>query len=66
MNLCSLLSIWYTLMYPKEGLLQGLTLSGHDFDGTGEIHQDHWEIECRRCGFRAGSEIDPSIEESRG
>jgi hypothetical protein len=53
---CQLLTIWYTLRHPSEGMLLGQILSGHDFENTGEVHDDHWEIRCKRCGFMAGSE----------
>lgn len=57
--ICNWLSIWYTLHYPREGLLVGMFLSGHDFEGTGNVHADHWEIRCTRCGLHAGSEVIP-------
>lgn len=58
--ICSLRTLYYTLRYPSEGLFQGLFLSGHSWQPTGEIHQDHWELECSRCGQHAGSEINPN------
>lgn len=55
--ICKFLTVYFTLRYPFDGLFQGLILHGHDFIETGEVHYDHWEIECKRCGFKAGSEV---------
>lgn len=57
--LCHLRTIWLTLTYPREGIFAGLVLSGHEYVGTGAVHDDHWEIVCLRCGKEACSEIQP-------
>lgn len=59
---CNFLTIYYTLRYPKEGLFNGWYLSGHDYKYTGEIHNDHWEMECFNCGSTAASEIGPNAK----
>lgn len=56
---CLLRTIWLTVSYPKAGLFAGLILSGHDFQATGTVHEDHWEITCKRCGADACSEVKP-------
>lgn len=59
MSKCFWLTVWYTLRYPRDGLLKGLVLSGHDFEGTNEVHDDHWEMKCKTCGIAAASEVRP-------
>ena len=62
---CFLFSIYYNIRYVRYGMLNGLVFSGHDYEYTGEIHYDHWEMKCKVCGEYVGSEIGPgaTIEE---
>jgi hypothetical protein len=62
---CRLLSWYNTLRY---GLIRFFThreiITGHDFDYTGDIHNDdmigaHWVMECKRCGMIAGTDVGP-------
>lgn len=64
MVICSLLTIWYTIRYGLLELLDGVVLTGHDLYYTGEVHShdelgDHWEMQCKRCGLIAGTDIAP-------
>lgn len=65
MTKCAVLAWYNTLRY---GLTRFFThkeyLTGHDFDYTGEIHNDesigaHWEMKCKRCGIYAGTDVAP-------
>lgn len=57
---CKLYTFLYNLRHIKHGLLSGTYLLGHDFDYTGEVHIDHWIMECKRCGIRAAIDVGPS------
>ena len=63
---CWIVGLYYNLRYLSDGLMVGLVLSGHDLEYTGEIHIDHWEMLCRRCGKYVGSEIGPEQEQTNG
>lgn len=54
--ICRLLTIYYTVRY---GLSRGMVYSGHDLQLTGETHNDHWQMQCTRCGHTAGTEVRP-------
>lgn len=57
---CKLLSFYYTVRYGLNGFFNGgYILLGHEFEFTGKIHNDHWEMQCTRCGMTAGSELGP-------
>lgn len=59
---CKLLTVWYTVRYGYPEFLNGLYLSGHDLDYTGEVCHDHWHMVCKRCGMLAASEVGPSAK----
>jgi hypothetical protein len=62
---CKLLTLWYTLRYPSDGLFKGLIVSGCDFKGTGKVHGDHWEMKCQNCDIIVCSEVRPVEEPKR-
>lgn len=34
-------------------------LVGHEYMYTGEIHLDHWHVECISCGLKGATDIGP-------
>jgi len=59
---CTINAIKYNVLYFKDFLAQGYVASGHEYEYTGEIHDDHWEMKCTNCGEYAGSEIGPDAK----
>lgn len=62
---CRLLSIYYTIRYGLPHLIKtGHYLMGHQFEYTGKVHYDHWEMKCKYCQTDACTDVGPQAVEN--
>lgn len=62
MTKCFWRKIWWNIRYFNTFIMQGMIAQGHDFEYTGGIHSDHWEMQCRDCKETACSEVGPDAK----
>ena len=60
--ICTVIGWFWTLRYYDNFLLAGAYAVGHDLEYTGEQHNDHWNMVCKRCGEEICSEIGPDAK----